>query len=73
MERKLKHILFKERHGNIKIMGIFKFYSFSTKYNHENKYNRCSHSYLSFSTTMAKYIIGVVLFYERCTLSRVVR
>ncbi len=25
-----------------KIMGIFKFYSFSTKYNHENKYNRCS-------------------------------
>ncbi len=56
-----------------KNMGIFKFYSFSTKYNHENKYNRCSHSYLSFSTTMAKYIIGVVLFYERCTLSRVVR
>ncbi len=28
LERKLKHILFKERHGNIKIMGIFKFYSF---------------------------------------------
>ncbi|AAK82038.1 164R [Invertebrate iridescent virus 6] len=37
-------------------MGIFKFYSFSTKHNHENKYNRCSYSYLSFATTVAKCI-----------------